>query len=249
MPAKKTDEINPALSELINRIRKDLAKAVKVDAGIRHRIGTAVKQVRDRAKYGAGAMKELERAFGFDANTLRRFEAVAETWTRGELRSLLAKKNANGVPLTWSHLEALAEEQVAQRREKFIVKALEKGWSVRDLREALFGTDAAQDESTSTGAQSRYVQLRMFTGRVSSVAKSVSHLDKLLDVDVPTPEYREAVSAASKAYTELRAACDAAIQKLDAKLTITPAELSQGVVPELAQGAAPRLLQPVRTQT
>ncbi len=56
---------------------------------------------------------------------------------------------------------------------------------------------------------SRYVQGRMFTSRVSSVAKIVGHLDTPLDVGVPAPEYREAVSAASTAHTELRAACDA----------------------------------------
>jgi hypothetical protein len=211
--------MTPALREEVARLRNRIAKATVADAMVRHDIGTVVKKVRgNRAKYGARALAQLERAFDFDENTLRRFEAVAELWTASGLAKLLARKNSKGLPVSWSHLELLAEVASDGKRDKLIEKTLAESLTVRQLRLLVHPPQAATNEAME-GQASGVIRIRQVTNHVVEVTRDVERLDELLaDESGGTPEYRGAVESAAKAYAELRTACDAAISKLEGKL-------------------------------
>lgn len=227
---KTSKSVAPALQAEIDHLRELIGDASVLDALVRHGVGTVVKKVRgDRAKYGERALKQLEDAFDFDENTLRRFEAVAETWTKADLKKLLHRKNVKGLPLTWSHLELLAQVSSGARRDKFIEKILHDALSVRELRVLIHPPPAAKNEAMG-GPLCGAAPIRQLTSHVLEVTRDVRRLDEFLGGEAAaSPDYRDTLASAAKAYTELRAACDAAIQKLESSLAETsPAEAEPG---------------------
>jgi hypothetical protein len=118
------------------RIKKLLTSDATNSLLARHQVALIVQRVkRTPARYGSGAVRELEAALCLDAKTLYRWAIVADAWpNRGALKKLTLMKNSSGLPLTWSHLELLSDLDDPARRAEATEKALAQSWSVRQLR-------------------------------------------------------------------------------------------------------------------
>jgi hypothetical protein len=65
--------------------------------------------------------------------SLRRYARVSEAIRSSEFEELLALRNRYGLPLTWSHVEELAEVRTSNLRKQFAEWAISEALSVRDL--------------------------------------------------------------------------------------------------------------------
>jgi hypothetical protein len=75
----------------------------------------------------------LGRGLAMRADTLRRFARVAERMSPGEFAEHMRLRNRMGLPLTWSHIEELAELRNAKARREHARAAATEGLSVRQL--------------------------------------------------------------------------------------------------------------------
>jgi len=128
--------MTPALRIEYEHLKSRLASADRSEVIDRHEIAVVVRKILDDGtKYGEGAVKQLEAALGIDDRTLYRRAHVAGIWpTVDAIERLLSLRNKFGRPLTWSHLEVLAEVADENDREALIDLTLAKGLSVRKLR-------------------------------------------------------------------------------------------------------------------
>lgn len=145
--ALKTVEGNVALNKVYQELRREIAKAVRGDALARYRIGARVLEIeKTPKKYGTSAADTLATLLSLDRSTLSLYKSVAETWKEGQVANLLKKQTAGGMPLTFSHLVALAAVEDSDVRQRFLDLALHEGLSVRMLRNKINGTDDGDDE-------------------------------------------------------------------------------------------------------
>jgi hypothetical protein len=86
---------------------------------------------RDTETYGDSAVVSLAESVGEDVPTLYRFANVAETFSRSEVKKLLAGG------LTWSHLVALARVHDVKKRKAWTERAMRTKVSVRALEAQL----------------------------------------------------------------------------------------------------------------
>jgi hypothetical protein len=86
---------------------------------------------RDPTTYGDNAVASLALSVGEDAPSLYRFANVAETFSRAEVKRLLAGG------LTWSHLVALARVPDTKKRKAWTTRAMRTKVSVRMLEAQL----------------------------------------------------------------------------------------------------------------
>jgi len=92
--------------------------------------------------YGAGGVAALCRATGEDEASLYRFCRVAECWSAGAVRKLLAQpKEPGATRLSWSHLVVLAMIDDPTERGRWITRVRRQGMSVRHLSARLLRQD------------------------------------------------------------------------------------------------------------
>ena len=106
----------------------------------RHAIGLIVLQLmEDVNKYGKGAVQKAAEALDVKANWLYETARVAKTWSAKQLVEFLAVCEGSNKPrqrtLTWSHLLAVAEESDKKKRDDLIRAVIERGLSIRSLRD------------------------------------------------------------------------------------------------------------------
>ena len=95
-------------------------------------------------------LKDLAAEAGVEQDTIRKALKFATTYTAGELEELLALRDADGEPLGWYFVRVLLQIQDKAVRSELQVKAVEEGWSQRDLVAAV---QARQGGKKSPGGQ------------------------------------------------------------------------------------------------
>jgi len=142
----RKDTMPPALQKEFSRLARLIASADRSDAMKRFEIALIVQRIKNGgAKYGDKPLEKLEGKFGFDRTTMYRWATVVDVWsTRKALKELLSKTMASGLPLTWSHVELLAEVD-GRSRDRFLERTLKESLSVRKLRDAIGATEAGAD--------------------------------------------------------------------------------------------------------
>jgi hypothetical protein len=75
----------------------------------------------------------LAKRLGVDPSALRRYARVSETITSREFAWLMKQRTPRGAPLTWSHVEVLARERDADRRQALALAVAAEDLSVRAL--------------------------------------------------------------------------------------------------------------------
>jgi len=138
-------KVNSALLAEAGRIKKLIATNDKNNALKKYVIATRVQRVMDGEKeFGAGAVKKLGRLLRLEWQLLYRWAEVARAWpTEAVFRKVISQPNKHGIPLTWSHLEALTKLPDNAKRERLIKLALAESLSVRELKEKVSGPIAS----------------------------------------------------------------------------------------------------------
>ena len=110
-------KMNNALLKQANTIRNHLAEVEKGDVLGRYKVALGIHEVRDTAKFGSGAMAKVAKFLGRKLTFVNDYATLAETWPDPEVFTKLAeKKNAKGIPLTWSHFLVLMRERDEDKR-------------------------------------------------------------------------------------------------------------------------------------
>lgn len=223
--------MTPALRSEYEKLKRLLASSEKQDVRTRYEIGRVVAQVRgERAKYGSDAVGKLERALGLDENTLRRYERIANTWTPTQVSTLLKRTNPYGRPLSWSHLDVLAEVVDEKKRESLLKQALREGLSVRELAKRVRGGTLSLVEDANESALSRPIlsAVREMTARAENVVERVESWEKSVFERLKkenSPEVNESLQKAKGAFTQLRSVADLVLKHIEeglAKADVNP---------------------------
>jgi hypothetical protein len=119
------------------KIRDKIGNRTKIDVMGGYEVACDIRELRDAAKYGANAMGQFANFVGWSLTTVNDYATLAETWPNAdEFAKIAAKKNKNGIPLTWTHFIVLMREPNEERRQILMRDALNKGWTVAALEKA-----------------------------------------------------------------------------------------------------------------
>ena len=123
----------------------------------RHAIGQIVLQLmEDVNKYGKSAVQKAAEALDVQPNWLYACARVAKAWSEKQLVEFLALCEGSNKPhqrtLTWSHLLAVAEESDKRKRDELITDVIERGLSIRELRDWMRPAEdsSSQEDDDST---------------------------------------------------------------------------------------------------
>jgi hypothetical protein len=113
-----------------------LASALVEELRARYNLGHVVHLVRyDRSGDFEGplVLSSLSKALCMHPSALRRYARVSEAVAPREFDALLSLRGRHSLPLTWSHIEILAERAPAKARLAIAQDAIARNLSVRDL--------------------------------------------------------------------------------------------------------------------
>jgi hypothetical protein len=127
-------------AELVGKILGYLAEAQRADIEAKFRVGDAIHAMRYSASFDRDALRLLADRIALEQSGILRTARVAERIQRGERELLLSLVNARGLPLTWSHLEALQHVRGKAARLELARIALRDDLSVRELKQRVVQT-------------------------------------------------------------------------------------------------------------
>lgn len=187
------------LRDKYQQLKVALAKADRGDATARYKIGVIVHGVDlGGKKYGTDPVGQLAAALGKDPNTLYEYSRVAGTWPLGKFTSILSKRNAFGLTLSWTHFVVLSYVKAEKPRTALTKRALLEGLTVERLR-ALIGagrpTNSVPSVRTTFGQavktmksmaeglleKAKALDAPMFRGIEKATDKAISSSEGLLD--------------------------------------------------------------------
>jgi hypothetical protein len=117
-----------------------LADAVIADVWARYDLGQIVHRLRhDPTRYSSRTVRSLAHMLRVHPSGLRKYSRVVELIGPAELTQLLELRDQRGRPLTWSHVEKLAEAPNAAVRKRWALEVAQGDLSVRDLSARLRG--------------------------------------------------------------------------------------------------------------
>jgi hypothetical protein len=125
------------VAEVARGIVAYLAEARRADALARFAVGDLIHAIRYHPSVGTHAVRQVAERLALDESGLRRIARVAERIRPAERPSLLSLTDAQGLPLTWSHIELLERVCGANARIRVARAALEGPLSVHALRRFL----------------------------------------------------------------------------------------------------------------
>jgi len=144
--ARRGGELSPHLCVAAERIVNRIAQAAIEDMRARYEIGEVAHQIRYNSENRdtSALLRGLARLLNMDASRLRRYARVAESIRATEFAALLGLRGYCGLPLTWSHVELIAQGRTAAGRRQVAEDVLSGMLSVRALRVRM-GRAAARD--------------------------------------------------------------------------------------------------------
>lgn len=138
-----------AHAEVVKNVLGFLAEAQRADIQAKFRVGDAVHAMRYSPSFRRDAVRMLAASVALEHSGILRIARVAERIRRDERERLLALVNARGLPLTWSHLEALQHVHGTAARLELAQLALRDDLSVRALRLRIRESDQGQRSRTA----------------------------------------------------------------------------------------------------
>jgi hypothetical protein len=176
MPAASSQRRTPAVADPLATVI-DKAKVIELDASRtevdkRYALAKLAYDVRKNpTKYGEKGIARLAKALGRDRSSLYRASNLASYWTHAEVKKHARKAGKNGLGITWSHLELVADEKNAKKREQLLLRITEEGLSVRELKRAVRPPKVKVELADAPNAQA---------GIITAITKSVFELNAKL---------------------------------------------------------------------
>lgn len=223
--------MNEPLKAEYRKLKAAMTSASTKTIAVRHKAGLIVLRVKNKkGMYGERAVQKLEGALGLDAKSLYRLADVAEVWpTESALAKVLSRRNARGLPLTWSHLERLAVVESQPKREKAIKQALALSMSVRQLQDWIKGVNrSARTKSPKQASNSNTVEGRIgeLTMRVEQLAWDLEEWKTTLPqlpVGQLAVKVADSLKRAEAVHARLVEACTESLKGIRTALARTPA--------------------------
>jgi hypothetical protein len=122
------------LAEVAQGILARLVEIRRAEALTRFAIGDDVHSLRYGPAAGPQDVRRLAKLLGLDESGLRRIGRTAEGIRPAQRKVILSLTDDRGLPLTWSHLEALARIRRTDQQIRVARKALAEWFSVEDLK-------------------------------------------------------------------------------------------------------------------
>ena len=145
-------DVRDATFEKFERIHKLHSGHHIHEADSKYEIGElVVEMVDDRGTYGADVVGTLEKSLGIKKTALHEYAHVARTWNPDRFTDLMSRVDSRGLPLSFYHLIEARRIVDPLERSKWIDRALEFGWTVRELRAARAEVDNEPVSSDDTG--------------------------------------------------------------------------------------------------
>lgn len=210
-----------ALDKEICEIRGLLASAREKTSASLYVVAKKVLLIKTGERtYGAGAVKSLEEALDVSSKSLYRWATVAEAWpTAGDFEGVCSQRNSKGLPLSWSHLERLAEIENTTERFTMMKRALDESLSVRKL-------EAAIDEMSESNVKPRKGSASHSAPALPDLAEEV--VDRLRTWQREIVELTKAprTQEVLAALTSMRDSCESMLDALDEALDPVEAEVA-----------------------
>ena len=227
METKGTESIVEGMSAQLRRkyetVRALLSEATGDEVRARYKVAAMVLEVkRNESAYGAGAVKRLAAALGWDRSTIYRYALIAKRWDAAGMTALLRRRSVHGEPISWSHLLLVVRISPASRRAKLVDRVLDEGLSVRDLarvvRQTLAekrgapGPSMGPDATIARGFARLARAAEAFTACSASVEATLQQIEAL-GADAPS-DVGDLLSSAVKVQEQAREAVDRLIERL-----------------------------------
>ena len=185
---KVVEGMSTALRRKYEVARELLATTTGDDVRGRYKVAVLVLEVKKNEKaYGAGAVRKLGKALGWDKSTLYRYALIAKRWDAPAMSALVRRKSLHGQPVSWSHLLEVVRVSPPSRRAKLLDRVLEEGLSVRELARLVRQSTAEPDAEESTdvgesvaGDLARVIRAaEAFTARSAEVDEALLQMARL----------------------------------------------------------------------
>jgi hypothetical protein len=130
-----SSQLPPRILERGTHAMQHLVAAVIEDVQARYELGQLSHQIRydSSGELSCRTLELLARTVHVHVSSLRRYARVTEAIGPDQFTELVTLRNRNGWPLTWSHIELLAEIRDARLRRRHVEETLSSALSVRDL--------------------------------------------------------------------------------------------------------------------
>jgi DNA-binding transcriptional regulator YdaS (Cro superfamily) len=189
---------SPALHTKYLALRTALAEATTDELVGRYAVGQIAGEIREGgARYGSGALRLVARVLGVSQSSLYDATSVVAAFPPTQLPGLRERKNAFGVPLSFSHLVLLARVKPSARRAALLERAYTDGLTERQLRVELLGKPAERAVDPAVAVR-RAVRLAQSLGRQAAALAAAVGALKGSGGDESLREFREAHAALAK---------------------------------------------------
>ena len=126
--------MEPLVRALASTACQQLAAAAAQDMRARYELGRALRTIREGTSPSDPFIEAVAQALGVHPSLLRRYMRVATLISPSQFEVLAAMRDRRGMPMTWSHVEHLADVRSKAQRTLIAEQAIAEGLSVRALR-------------------------------------------------------------------------------------------------------------------
>lgn len=221
------EKMKPELQEKLDKIRRALTNTHASEIANKCVVGRIVKNVAGAPrKYGKRAVGSLAKALGVDKSTLYDYAKVAGAWSNDELGELRERSTAKGLPLSFSHLLLIAEQEDKDTRDEWVEKVFAEALSVRQLRKLLNPREATanEDEASEQPVKAPWVKgLEALTASTQDMLQRVRQLDvdkalAAIPLGETSPQEQSLIESTLKIQQELELHIKVSIERLRAAL-------------------------------
>lgn len=215
--AAAVEAISAALKKECDRIRGLLANSDRYDARARYALGELVLRSREHRRYGSRAVAHIEAELGIGRRSLYRFADIVKEWPRPEFDAVMTRRNAHGLPLTWTHLSLLSDLPKS-KRPALIERSLRESLSSMDLATVINGGElrvVGEDRDPDA------LRVQRMAARAEGLIETLRRFETDVLRTLPAKRSRDVSQSlrhARKTYEQLRAECDRIIGRLVADL-------------------------------
>jgi len=215
----KPEAMNSALLKKCEEIRKLQNSGEISYSQKRYAIGKICVEIMDSSDYGDHAAQSLAEALGWQERNVRYHADVARAWPDESAFKKQAEKvgKANRT-LTWSHFVVIAQEPDGRKRQGWLSRARNEGWSVATLQSQLKTDSPAAGPATQANVIQLCRLLTSFGQRIEKVSSELSSMASKVRLDSLGDNPAAKLTAARQSLAAGYNAAKAQLDRLDKAL-------------------------------